>query len=238
MVAAADPPSARSASRATRRCARRSTLLGAGAAAGAHRRDLDRDGNDEDDARDHADGRLVAAPGQGRVRARARRRRLRAAQRDAAAGERHGRRRPGRARLRRRLVGLRVQGPARRVRPQAHRGRVVARLLRRRRPGEVPRARCRRRCADALDTSTRKAALRPAATAPTDPQPACFDQNRLDDRQRRSTCRRSRSRTGRRSSRRSLSAARWLSALVIALYVAIAGRPRSALFAVVVRLAG
>ena len=56
----ADRCCARSASRATPSCARRSTLLRAWARRGAHRRDLDKDGNYDDDARRHADGRLVA----------------------------------------------------------------------------------------------------------------------------------------------------------------------------------
>ena len=74
------------------------------------------------------------------------------------------------------MVGLRVQGPARDLRPQAHRRALVARLLRRGDQAKC-RAALQASLADAIDHADRKALYGRGDCAST-PDPACFDQNR------------------------------------------------------------
>ena len=126
-----------------------------------------------------ADGRLVAAARQRRVRARAGRRRHDAAQRhdDRGFGERSpAGDEPGRARLLRRLVRLRSQGPARPLRPQARPRPLVARLLRQGQARALPQG-----AAGLAARGARRhqgAALRPRRLRER-PDPACWDQNRF-----------------------------------------------------------
>ena len=108
--------------------------------------------------------------------------------------------------LRRRLVRLRQQGPARPARGERRRDRaeraVLAALLRRRLAGSLPRGAAELAAGSAVghaaaDLRPRRMRRRPAGEL--------LRHEPLRQRQRRSRCRRSRSRTGRRSSRSSSS---------------------------------
>ena len=178
MTAAADDPQGARQAEATPQLRRRDRDAAApGTRRGAHRRDLNKDGNDEDDAAIDADGRLVAAAAsQAEFQPALGEQGLRRAARDARDSATYTGGAPDAPGLLRRLVGLRLQGPARPVRPDGRRA-----------PGAASTAAAARSrsCRQALQASLRAGAEgrpRSSSTAhgdcAADPQPTCFDQNR------------------------------------------------------------
>ena len=155
--------------------------------------------------RGHADGRLVAEARAGGVRAGARRRSVRrAARRWSPLRRARSRHVAERARVLDRLVGLRQQGPARRCSTEARpRGRWSRMLLRPAGSAGVPRRRCRRRSTTRSGSS--QGELYGRGDCANDPQACVLRHEPLDGRQRGVDAARSRSRTGRRSSRPSSS---------------------------------
>ena len=180
-AAAADPAAARSASRATRSCATAIAELRELARAPARTAATSTsDGTYERRRRDHADGRLVAEAGRRRVRAGARRRRASQRCRRCSPSATAAAAPARRAGLLRRLVRLRLEGPARPVRAEARARPLVARLLRRRLRSALPRGAPAARCARRSTVTPEQ--LYGHGDCASDPRPQCFDQNRFDGR--------------------------------------------------------
>ena len=168
-AAAGDRQAARARARATR-CAR----CAPGAQAGAHRRDLDRDGTLRARGGGRADGRLVAAAGRGPVQARPGRRRVRAALEKCSPLGDHTRGSPDAPDFFDGWWGYVVEGPADPVRQAGARAGAAPTAAGAR--GQRAARALRRSLREALGVTPR-AALRPGDCA-DDPQPDCFDRNR------------------------------------------------------------
>ena len=140
--------------------------------AGSHRRDLNGNGAYEHNARRAADGRLVAAAGQGGVRADPGQDRFRAGRADGPARRPHAAR-ARRPRLLRRLVGPGLEGPADRCSASGSRAGAAPTAAAVRWPDAAPP--CTASLGKALKVTPQQ--LYGYGDCESDPQPACFDRN-------------------------------------------------------------